>query len=632
MSQNTSLTTLECNSNSITALDVSQNLSLTYLYCQENAIVSLDLSNNPIVHLLANNNVLISLNLKNDNNINITYYNTTNNPNLTCIEVDDAAYSTTNWTNVDSQTSFSEDCEALPITYTYNGSWLPSDPNGMSSATDTIIIASGNAIISSNTSINTVTVNPGASLTLNTGITLTASEVSLESVSDSYSSLISDGTITGVVNYKRHVNQSSNGNDLISPPVSGQVFTDFISQNNNIVSNGSNTLFLFGPFDKTSGDYVTYSNTEIAQLTSGIGYRAATTDNGTLNFQGTVNQNIVMQSVLNSGPSFSKWNLIGNPYPSYLNVQDFLSNTNNLATFDPTNVSIYGYDGDASDGWVIYNLNTTDENTVLAPGQGFFVSVANNGTMNFAPSMRQHGSSDDFIAGRNANENQHLRLQLNTSNQTSNTDFYFNSNSSNGLDLGYDAAVFGDSAGSFAIYSHLVEENNGVDMAIQSLGLDFLSDGIIPLGINAAQGEQLTIAIETSNLPDTVEVYLEDTVENTYTILNTSNYVLTPATALEGTGRFYIHFSNSTLSTIETELNTLKVFTSKATKELIIKGQLFGKTKAQLNDINGREVVNLMLDASTNHNALDISAIQNGVYILQISDDIHNYTQKVLIN
>jgi len=32
------------------------------------------------------------------------------NPGLTCIEVDDANWSTANWTNVNTQTFFSEDC------------------------------------------------------------------------------------------------------------------------------------------------------------------------------------------------------------------------------------------------------------------------------------------------------------------------------------------------------------------------------------------------------------------------------------------------------------------------------------------------------------------------------------------
>ncbi|WP_179318706.1 lamin tail domain-containing protein [Winogradskyella helgolandensis] len=477
-------------------------------------------------------------------------------------------------------------------------------------------------------------VKEDADVTINAAVTLKVPNVILESTSTGYASLISNGTITGLVNYKRHVNavQSIGGNDLVTPPVSGQVFTDFVAQNDNIVSNTANTLFLFGPFDKTIGDYVTYSNTETAELVSGIGYRAGTTDNGILHFQGTINQGSVSQSVSNSGPFYSKWNLIGNPYPSYMNVQDFLSNTNNLTTLDANNAGIYGYDGDASDGWVIYNLNTIDYTTALAPGQGFFVAVENTGTVEFNSNIRQHGTTDDFIAGRSSNTNQHLRLELNNGNKTYKTDFYFNDNSSDGLDLGYDAGMFGNSAGSFAIYSHLVEDNTGLDMAIQSLAKDFLSEGIVPLGINANEGEQLTIAIETSSLPQTVEVYLEDTVENTFTLLNTSNYVITPSSTLEGTGRFYLHFSNTTLSNLENELDKLKIYTSKATKELIVSGQLYEDAKAKLYDVNGREILSVVLDSSIHNNAIDIKHIQFGVYILQISNSSHNYNQKVIIN
>ncbi|WP_178986419.1 lamin tail domain-containing protein [Winogradskyella helgolandensis] len=514
-----------------------------------------------------------------------------------------------------------------------NSSWnkLPTTETDLKNA---LIKASEVYSFTSSVDLLSLVVKEDADVTINAAVTLKVPNVILESTSTGYASLISNGTITGLVSYKRHANavQSIGGNDLVTPPVSGQVFTDFVAQNDNIVSNTANTLFLFGPFDKTIGDYVTYSNTETAELVSGIGYRAGTTDNGILHFQGTINQGSVSQSVSNSGPFYSKWNLIGNPYPSYMNVQDFLSNTNNLTTLDANNAGIYGYDGDASDGWVIYNLNTIDYTTALAPGQGFFVAVENTGTVEFNSNIRQHGTTDDFIAGRSSNTNQHLRLELNNGNKTYKTDFYFNDNSSDGLDLGYDAGMFGNSAGSFAIYSHLVEDNTGLDMAIQSLAKDFLLEGIVPLGINANEGEQLTIAIETSSLPQTVEVYLEDTVENTFTLLNTSNYVITPSSTLEGTGRFYLHFSNTTLSNLENELDKLKIYTSKATKELIVSGQLYEDAKAKLYDVNGREILSVVLDSSIHNNAIDIKHIQFGVYILQISNSSHNYNQKVIIN
>ncbi|EDP71749.1 hypothetical protein FBALC1_04657 [Flavobacteriales bacterium ALC-1] len=523
-----------------------------------------------------------------------------------------------------------------PTIYTYNNDWSPMDPSGISTSTSIIEVVSGDASISTNTIADNIVVRAGAGLTVNSGVTLeTISGIRLESTSIAYSSLISDGTIIGTVDYLRHVNQgaSSGGNDLITPPVSGQSFTDFLLANSNIVSNGDNSLYLFGPFDKTTGSYVTYSNVESVTLNSGVGFRAATIDNGTLHFQGTVNQDVVNQNVFNSGPAFSQWNLIGNPYSSYLNIQDFLTNTTNASVLDETNVGIYGYDGDASDGWVIYNLNTIDANTSITPGQGFFVAIDSDASIEFTPSMRRHGSTDDFIIGRNPSINYHLSLQMSSSqNNSYHTDFYFNTNSTNGLDPGYDAAVFGSTAGSFAIYSHLIEDNTGIDMAIQSLSLEFINDGIIPLGVNADDTEQLTIGIETSNLPQDIEVYLEDRDLNVFTLLNTSDYVFTPTTELNGTGRFYFHFSNMALSNLEAEENALNIYTLKEQKEIVIRGQLLEASNAELFDLNGRKVLDAILNTQSDYNTVDVAPLQSGVYILQISSNSYTQTQKVVIH
>lgn len=60
-------------------------------------------------------NQLTSLDVRNGNNSILAWFDAPSNLNLTCIEVDDAAYSTTNWTNIDAQTSFSENCSILGI-------------------------------------------------------------------------------------------------------------------------------------------------------------------------------------------------------------------------------------------------------------------------------------------------------------------------------------------------------------------------------------------------------------------------------------------------------------------------------------------------------------------------------------
>ena len=114
VSQNTALGTLQCPGNQLTSLDVSQNIALESLWCVSNQLTSLDVSQNTALNeLLCHYNQLTCLNVANGNNINMNYsfqFWAANNPNLTCIEVDNVAFSTANWTNIDPQTSFSEDC------------------------------------------------------------------------------------------------------------------------------------------------------------------------------------------------------------------------------------------------------------------------------------------------------------------------------------------------------------------------------------------------------------------------------------------------------------------------------------------------------------------------------------------
>jgi hypothetical protein len=113
VNQNTALTTLSCGGNQFTSLDVSQNTALVGLYCQVNQITSLDLSQNTmLVMLFCHDNQLTCLNVKSGNNNNFTGFSASSNPNLTCIEVDNVTWSTTNWIApfVDPASSFSTNC------------------------------------------------------------------------------------------------------------------------------------------------------------------------------------------------------------------------------------------------------------------------------------------------------------------------------------------------------------------------------------------------------------------------------------------------------------------------------------------------------------------------------------------
>ncbi|MBO9583149.1 MAG: T9SS type A sorting domain-containing protein [Flavobacterium sp.] len=98
VSKNTTLTELYCQSNQLTNLNLNQNKVLEFVNCSKNQLTTLDVSaNTSLVGLYPNSNQLTSLNLKNGNNVKLIYLNFVNNPNLTCIQVDDAAYANTNW-------------------------------------------------------------------------------------------------------------------------------------------------------------------------------------------------------------------------------------------------------------------------------------------------------------------------------------------------------------------------------------------------------------------------------------------------------------------------------------------------------------------------------------------------------
>lgn len=100
VSQITALTELYCQTNQLTNLDISKNKALEFLNCSKNQLTTLDVSvNTALVGLYSNSNQLKNLNLKNGNNVKFGYLNLTNNPNLSCIQVDDVAYSNANWSS-----------------------------------------------------------------------------------------------------------------------------------------------------------------------------------------------------------------------------------------------------------------------------------------------------------------------------------------------------------------------------------------------------------------------------------------------------------------------------------------------------------------------------------------------------
>lgn len=111
LTNNVLLTSLDCGANQLTKLDLSANTKLQYIRCYGNLITDLDLSKNTeAIELSCNDNKLKSLNLKNGANSKIKNIQFAVNPSLSCVQVDDVTYSSTNWTKKDATANFSSDC------------------------------------------------------------------------------------------------------------------------------------------------------------------------------------------------------------------------------------------------------------------------------------------------------------------------------------------------------------------------------------------------------------------------------------------------------------------------------------------------------------------------------------------
>ena len=123
VSGDTALKFLSCWDNHLTSLDVSANTALISLACFNNEIMSLDVSSNAaLTSLWCHDNLLSSLNMKNGNNINFVPaydynpFDATHNPDLKCIQVDNAVYSNTHWaSSKDATASYYQNCGVTNI-------------------------------------------------------------------------------------------------------------------------------------------------------------------------------------------------------------------------------------------------------------------------------------------------------------------------------------------------------------------------------------------------------------------------------------------------------------------------------------------------------------------------------------
>ncbi len=470
----------------------------------------------------------------------------------------------------------------------------------------------------------------------------TAGTVTLNSDSDEFSSLLVSGTASGNITYNRYVNIVGDGEwDLIGAPVSGMAFSSLITDTN-IANNGSG-VFAVGSYDNTTDTWTNSTSATPGNLQLGQGYQMATTSGGTLSFTGAIADGDQTVTITNSDAASSgagrRWNLIANPFASYLNGNSNADGTNNFLTvntaaLDDNFEAIYGWKADGT-GYEIYNHTFNNNSEVyIAPGQGFFVAAAGNGenqTIILSKDMQTVTGVDDFVAARSS-ASYELVLYMHSDNvKVSDTKFYFKEGLTLGLDPGFDAGAFNQSSG---FSSRLVEQDNGIGMGINAMSLDAISNVIVPLVVHQEAGITLKIEIANSTIPENINVYLEDTVENTFTLLTNEGFEILAQTTLSGVGRFFIHYTTSTLSTdTVSSTSLLTAYKGKGNAYISVEGlqQFSEPANLTLYNVLGMKVLSREIQDPSQKEMLSTVGMKTGVYILKVQAANIVFTKKLII-
>ena len=479
----------------------------------------------------------------------------------------------------------------------------------------------------------------------NTGV------IEINSSSSLFGSLILKGSYSesgvGVINYRRYVAGTSTW-DLIGPPLSGYDMEDFIDENTDIATGngsgaGASGEYAVGYYTNTAAAYnagnawVNYTSTtydSAGNLEPGKGYQMATSGGSEIKFTGDIETGNVTETIVNNEGGTqnqndgTKWNLVSNPYPSYLTVSGFL--TQNSSVLHASHQTVWGWGGSS------YTAYNSASGANIAPGQGFMVGAigpnTTSSTLTFTTSMHTTNGSDDFISGDIMDDDRaELFLEMSQNGIDRHTEIYFLENMTDGLDPSYDSGTM--EMANNTIFTRLVDNSLDTDFIIQSLLFSEMWNKTIPLGINALGGDEMTISISHRTTPADLNIYLEDAEEGTMTNLLDGDFVYTPTSDLSGAGRFFIHMTADSMSNGDVSSSMLNAYKEIDASYITVEGLATqtNETKVSLYNILGREVLSTTLNNNMNTQTISTIGLSTGIYVIELESGTDRLTKKLII-
>ena len=459
------------------------------------------------------------------------------------------------------------------------------------------------------------------------------------------SSLIINGTSTGTVTYNRNI--PTTNWYLVSAPVEGQTIVDFYTDESPALGSGTGNTqnVAIAPYDnaQTLGadrwNYYTEGQVDGEDgddtsdtFATGTGYAIKMQASGDVAFTGTLRTNDVGVSLSDgSGSGGNAFNFIGNPYTSYISVSELIEE-DNVATGNEALLlqqTIWLWDESANTGAGGYVPKNLAADLEIAPGQGFFVLTGSAGTFDITEAMQSH-SADTFLTP-NSNRPE-INLTLTNESETRAADIYYIDGTTTGFDNGYDSSIFGGFENEFAIYTHEVTTDSGRNLGIQSLPDNDYENMIIPVGINATSGMTISISASSVNLPVGIKLYLQDTSDNSFTLLeNDSKFTTTLTSDLNGSGRFYLYTALDTLGIDGATLNDMIGIYTPTPEQLRIVGVQSGAASVVLYNTLGKQVLKTAFQGQGANN-IALPTLASGVYVIKLTTESGIINRKIILN
>jgi hypothetical protein len=400
-----------------------------------------------------------------------------------------------------------------------DGNWSPSGvpTEGVSV---TVAVTSNNPVLDQDRVVGNLSISGGASLTVpvNKGLTVNGELVnngdagSLTLLSNSSGS---GSLITSTTGVSGRVQRYIPGNEwhLISSPIEDGVSGQFTGR-------------YLQTHDEPTNQYADITANNIS-LCPGKGYAVFSATGFTTSFEGKLNAG-VFGSANNISHTGQGWNLVGNPYPSSINL-DAVSGWTKINVRSATYVHV-----DAAT-WASYvsGVGTNGGSSYIAPGQGFFVQANNAGpgTLMMDDNVRIH-SNTSFFKNTSVVPDM-IRLKISGNGYADETVVRIKAGSSNDYDAELDAIkLFGTLDEAPQIYSLANDEKLSINAIPQ------VQD--VPFGITA--GLSGTYTVEATEVNNMREVILEDIKTGSMHDLKTAAYSFDYDNG-EDQLRFILHFT-----------------------------------------------------------------------------------------